>query len=461
MIIEEFVRNILNTSYETFDQPTIIRTKNHILDVIGCIMAGVNDRNCSSLARLVSQWGGKAESTVLAHGIKAPACSVAMVNGMMARAFDFDPIDINVRGVNYPSHISATNVPVALAMAEACHSNGKELITALILGDDISARMRVASDSSNRPGWDSTGTLNVFGATAVAGNLARLNESQLMNAFGIAISQLAGTFQGVYDGVSLVKLHSGLGARAGIFSVQVSLMGLPGVKDPLFGKYGYYDLYSRNLSPGVLVADLGRNFYSDTAFKPYPSCRGTHSAVDCALEIVHKYEFQPGDINKITIKTGPGTQGIFAFLGQPFSIGIDPQVSAGFSLQYTVANALFRKEVRLEHFTEEFIRNPEFTKFLQKVEIPISLPAGRSPTAAEVVVSMQDGRVFAAQRDIPSGDSIRSPLSEKEIRDKFRTNTVFSRKISKDNAEQALKLVDGLDRLDNISELVNLLVPET
>jgi 2-methylcitrate dehydratase PrpD len=39
----------------------------------------------------------------------------------------------------------------------------------------------------------------MFGATAIAGRLAGLNEQELVNAFGIVVNQLSGTMQTFFD----------------------------------------------------------------------------------------------------------------------------------------------------------------------------------------------------------------------------------------------------------------------
>jgi 2-methylcitrate dehydratase PrpD len=141
-----------------------------------------------------------------------------MVNSVFARSYDFEPTGALVEGKSTPSHISGTTVPAALAVAELKGASGKELLTAMILGDDLASRIVAASQLNIDSGWDSTGTVNVFGAAAVAGKLWGLNERQMVNTFGIAINQMAGTFLNIFDYAHTFKLPQGLAAQAGIFS---------------------------------------------------------------------------------------------------------------------------------------------------------------------------------------------------------------------------------------------------
>jgi 2-methylcitrate dehydratase PrpD len=219
--------NILNTRFEDFDQDVIENAKNRIIDVIGCTIAGANIPPSTMLADMVRDWGGKGESTILVHGGKVLAHNAGMVNTVMARVLDYEPIGPN------RLHRSATTIPAAFAVAEQKGANGKELITALVLGEDLASRIIAASEHHADMGWEPMGTVNTFGAAAIAGKLGGFNEYQMLNAFGIALDQLAGTVQSVMDGTHAFVLPQALATRAGIFSAELAGRGFTGVKDAL------------------------------------------------------------------------------------------------------------------------------------------------------------------------------------------------------------------------------------
>ena len=178
-ISQQFATNIVETDFSTLDDTAIERARWRILDAIGCLVAGANAAGCRAMLSMVKKWGGATESTILVHGIKSPAFHAAMVNSLMTRSFDFEPVDAEGENRSSPAHISGTTVPTALAMGEYKAIGGKELITALVLGDDISSRLGVASGFDFELGWDNTGTINEFGATAIAGKLLGLNAKQM------------------------------------------------------------------------------------------------------------------------------------------------------------------------------------------------------------------------------------------------------------------------------------------
>jgi len=113
--LERLTANVLETRFENFDQSTVENAKARIIDVIGCLIGGANAPGNSELIDLVRDWGGKEEATILIHGGKAPAHNVAMVDSIMARSFDFEPVSPLVDGTSMPGHISGTTVMTAMA----------------------------------------------------------------------------------------------------------------------------------------------------------------------------------------------------------------------------------------------------------------------------------------------------------------------------------------------------------
>ena len=153
--IEAFSANVVNTCFEDFDKATVELAKNRVIDVLGCLIGGANAPGNAALFKLVKGWAGKKESTILIHGGKAPAQNVAMMNTIMARSFDFEVMSYAINGQYMASHHAATLVPTSLALSEAYGANGKEMLTAMLVGDDMAARIQTAS--TGHPiglGWD-------------------------------------------------------------------------------------------------------------------------------------------------------------------------------------------------------------------------------------------------------------------------------------------------------------------
>jgi 2-methylcitrate dehydratase PrpD len=454
--VEALSANILDTRFENFDRVTLDNAINRIIDVLGCAIGGARAAGNEALVNLVKGWGGSPEATIFVHGGRVPAHNAAMVNSIMVRSFDFEPVNPLVDGIQLPAHISGTTVVTAFAAGEMAGCSGKELITALLVGDDTAIRVLGASRFRLAEGWCNTGTVNQFGAAATAGRLLGLDRRQMINTFGIILSQLAGSLQNVWDGTTAFKLPQGLSARNGIFSVQLAKAGWAAPEDALLSRFGYYHLYTTGCAnPDFLTRDLGKKYYTDSVFKPYPCCRGTHASIECALRLVQKYEIRARDIEKAVIYLSEADAE--AFIGQPFTIGGFPQASAAFNCRYTTAIALLKGCVRPGHFSEESTSDPEIIALANRIQVS-KLPEAQE-LSAKLVLKMKDGRELSEFTDAPRGDALRNPMTREDIIDKFFINITHSKSVTEDKARRLLDLLIELEKVDDVGNIIGLLVP--
>lgn len=453
--IEKLAANVMTTRFENFDAKTLEAAKIRIIDTLGCLIGGSGDTGNPELVRLMKKTGGKKEATILVHGGKVPVGNAALVNCVMARSFDFEPVSPLVDGRSNPGHVSGTTVPTALSLAEATGASGREMIVALLVGDDIAARLLAASGFGFTLGWDGTGTVNAFGAAAIAGRLLGLDALQMRNAFGIVLNQIGSTFQIIWDGTIAFKLPQGLSAQAGIFSAQLAKAGWTGPVDALMSQFGYYKMFTEGCKvPEALTQDLGRYYYADGTIKPYPCCRIPHAAIDAVLALRRRHHLRPEDIRSVVLELAQG--GIDHICGHPFKIGPFPHGNAAFSYQYVVATALIHGSVRPEHFTEKAIRDPRIAGFIGKIKL---IPAKDVRfEAARVTITLEDGRSFTESCDYAKGDPLFNPLSLDEIIEKFWINVDFCRRIDRQKAGELLRKLESLEAVKDVRELIPLLV---
>lgn len=454
-VTQEIAAHVAQTAFGAIPDDTVKWAKWRVIDSVGCLIAGANAAGCRETADLVRKWGGAPESTILIHGIKAPALNVVIVNSLMTRSFDFEPVEAEGEDRTSPAHISGTTVPAAITVAEREGASGKDLLTALIIGDDLTARIGVASGFDFALGWDNTGTMNGMGATAIACKLMKLGDAQISNAFGIALNQLAGTMDIVWDKVMTFKLNMALAAKTGIFSAEMAARGFTGQKDAFLGRYGYFKQYCSEPDTSNFTKDLGKRFYGDCIIKPYSACRATHSSIGSALEVSAQRDIDPEQVSEVTVNVSPG---IFnGFCGQPFVPGETPQIDGAFSIRFTVATALLRKGVKPAYFTDECLRDPKIHALIGKMKLVAVVPPAENPSRTEVLVKMNDGTVVSGSTDFPKGHVRRTPLTDEEIRTKFRENVAYSRTIPGRKAEEALRMLEDLENVDDVRKITTLL----
>ncbi len=451
-VAEILASSVLKTRFEDLDADSIEWAKTRIMDGIGCVVAGSCGDGYADLVEVVKRWGGRPEATVFVYGIKAPLINSVMVNAIMARSLDFGAVHPVIKKKGIPGHISETTVPTALTVAEAVGASGREMIVSMIAGEDLACRILAASGFGLDQGWDFIGTVNTFGATAIVGRLSGLTEEQLKNAFGIAVNQLGGTLQNIWDSANSFKLVQGLSARNGVFSAELARAGWKGCNDPLLSKYGYFTLYTSGCTDrDVLTAELGKTLYTDSSIKPYPCCRAIHGAIDSVIRIMEKQTIALQQAKKIEILLPPG--GLNTFVAQPFIPEGATQADGLFSLRYVVANVLVRKGMKPEHLTRAAIQDPEVGALAKSIVIEESPEI--SPLGGAVSIELYNGKRICESTDVPQGDRFGNPLSVEEIEAKFEHN--LQGRVTEKNRTVLREMLRNLEDIEDVKGLISLL----
>ncbi len=426
---------------------TIEAAKRLLIDTVGVAIAGSSAEGIKPAIELMSQWGGKEESTLWVYGNRLPSLNAAFINGMMAHALDFDDTHAYA-GI----HLGASVIPTALAMAECVRGvSGRDVITSIVLGVEIASRLGLSVLDPDK-GWHLTATCGTLSSAAIAGKLLRLDREKLWNALGIAYSQASGTLQSVVDGVLTKRMQPGLAARAGILSAFLARDGLTGSRDFLEGKYGLLPLYHGNgYNPRILTEGLGSTFeISHLAMKPYPCCRCAHAAIDAILEIVEGTGLTLEEVEKIDVY---GSQAMKNMCGRPFQIGQNNAVDAQFSLQYVMASAISRKRVSIEDFSLKAIQDPILAPHTGKVNVTVS-PEIKSRFAAHVEVKTKSGSLLSRRVDSPKGQP-ENPMTPEEGVAKFKScGTYAAKPLAPEKLDRFIQKVRSLEETASAAELV-------
>lgn len=451
--IVPITENVVRVRFENLPAPVVESAKRFILDTIGTALAGSSAPGVKAVLELVIATGGRPESTLWASSgaQQLPAAAAALANGVMAHARDFD--DTHDAAI---VHANTSVLPAAFAMAESRHRSGRDLITAVALGVDLACRMGLAAPALG--GWIHSSTLAYFGSTAAACKLAACSAEQTINALGIVYSQVAGNTQCLIEGALSKRMQPAFGARAGLFSTQLAEKGVTGPRQILEGKYGFFHLYQRgNYSRERLLKDLGTHFEGvNLSMKPYPCCRATHASIDTILACLAEAPFTAEDLESITVHVPPV---VMDFVGRPFAIGPSPQVSAQFSIPYTVATCILKKDIFIGDFEDAaVIASParELARRIQVVERgDVADPKAFVPIRMEI--RLNDGQTIVRDVQRMKG-SPEMPMSTAECIAKFKKcNDCALTPLPTANAEALVEQVLSLERVEDVSALGRLL----
>lgn len=230
LLAERFAHHALNICYEDLTDEAIAQAKVFILDTIGVGIAGSSAFGADKLLQAATSSEQEGEATIWGRGERVSAATAALVNGYQVHCQEYDCVHEGA-----VLHPLATALPAVMAYAEKSGGvSGKELITAIAVGVNISAGLGIASRSAMtffRPA-----TAGGFGATAAVGRLMGLSHESLVQAFGLQYAQTSGTLQPHVEGSTSLPLQVGANARAAILSCELAKTGFPGPRDVFEGK---------------------------------------------------------------------------------------------------------------------------------------------------------------------------------------------------------------------------------
>jgi 2-methylcitrate dehydratase PrpD len=344
--VAEFASSI---SLESIPNEAIERTQMFVMDNIGIMLRAYHDAEStpSLLSGAIALGLDNGSSVAIGDSRAFTPPGAALINGTLAHSLDFD--DTHAASSLHPS---APIVPAALAAAEMVGATGKEIIPAIIAGYEIQIRLSLAlnpTDHYNR-GFHPTVTCGVFGAAAAAGRIFSLDSEKMALAFGIALSQSAGSMQFLVDGAWMKRYHVGHAAMCGLMAATYAREGLRGAIDAFEGKHGFLNAYAPNPDPEKAVAGLGKDWETlAIAIKPYPSCRYSHAALDALIELRAANDLQPDDIEAVEVglpETG------WNIIGDPEESKHNPlsTVDGQFSMPFCASVALMEGGLAWDHY---------------------------------------------------------------------------------------------------------------
>ncbi len=438
---------LIHTNFESIPQGPLRTIKDMILRDLGTTVAGSSSEGCEEVINFYRARGGREEATVFIHGGKMPAPNAAFVNSVMSRSLDF--CDAMAPGV----HIGSSVVPTAFAAAElAGGCSGREFLTALILGTELSSRLNLTESAYD--GFDPTGVCTIFAATAVAGRILGLNHSQMWNALALAFNKSGGSFQSNIDGSLAVRIIQGWVSQNAITCAQFARMGITGPRNFLEGVYGYFHLFGRDrVDPERISEALGDHFeLQQMVFKKYPSCGLTQGCTEAILSLMKEENVKAGDIREIYIYVPPYAHKL---VGHQFRLGENPRVNAQFSIQYCVASALLRGHSQLQNFEETAVRDPDVMSFLEKISVtPDPQLDSRGHTALDMRVLTEKGEQYIKKVDIAPGFPGNPLTQEEHLSHYWECIEAIPQGLSKESAEIIPRLVNRMEELEDIQTII-------
>jgi 2-methylcitrate dehydratase PrpD len=438
---EEIAKLVVMTSFKDIPEETIERTKEVVMDFIGAAFAGANTTVGQLTTKYVREMCTRPEAGVIAGGFKAIASYASFTNATLNHSAELEAVALQ----------TAPNIHViiapCLALGQKYALSGREVLEGIIIGFELQGRVSLPLlEAASKRGGRTLG-FGHLGSAAAASKMLKLDIDQTRDALGIAANH-----------AGMLILHAGTMAHFlvkaafdGVEAAELAKMGLTAHRDVLEAPQGFCSAYV-GLGPAeynaeAMTRDFGNPFLISSpgiSIKKYPCCYRSHRALDALFDLVKEKHISYQDVESLEVDINQYDSFLLKYT--------DPKDGneARFSLQHILGAALVGGEVWLDAFTDEAVASEKFREARKKIRVKLhpEWPAGRIGAHIPITVKLKNGTAYR-----------REVLSPKELtRDSLlsRYRKLAKPFLSPQQIEQSVDLMLNLDKVDNVTELADI-----
>src|SRR3954469_15876787 len=192
-----------------------------VLDLVGNIVRARHDAESTDafVASVRAMGLACGSAGVFGDTARYTPAGAAFLNGALGHSLDFD--DTHAAASLHPG---APVIPAALAAGEMAGASGAGVVAAIGAGYEVTCRIALALPANEHydRGFHPTATCGAFGAAAATARVFGLSADDTASAFGIALSQCAGSLQFLANGAWTKRFQVGWAALNGLAAATMA-----------------------------------------------------------------------------------------------------------------------------------------------------------------------------------------------------------------------------------------------
>ncbi|HEY1622874.1 MAG TPA: MmgE/PrpD family protein [Streptosporangiaceae bacterium] len=441
---------VLSVSFADLPEPVVGKAKAIALNSWGVQLAASTLPWSRIVYDYVLAEASAAECTVVNYGTKASLANACLANGAFAHGFELD--DYHPRTAVKGGSVV---VPSALAAGELAGSSGTELITAMVVGYEIMARVGLMiRPTMHRRGHQGTGTCGAIGAGVVIARLLGLDSTATRNVLAIAATQLTGISDIPASGRGTLKrTFAGIAAANGARAARLAQGGITGPHTSLdLGSGLCRSFEATEESARAAIDGLGGHWHVlDVRHKVYAQDGHIQPITECLAEIRSRESFDVSDVDRVVIGTNKHAyEDIIGQIREPRTA-----TDAQFSPNFSAALFLARGGAGFGDYTQDAVDDPAIRalseRIILRIDDAVQAEYARSGArGADVAIVLRSGRTLHAEIG-----AMRT-LTDAEIA--MRTRALADPVVGEEAAAELVALVQSLESLPDASRLATLLV---
>ncbi len=238
---------------------------------------------------------GTGPSTILPTGVRTDPAAAAYVNAAYSMAQDFDDII-------WMGHTSHSAVFAALAVGEALQRDTRDVLTAIVAGNEIAARLGASCFFGPLNGQMWT-FIHLVGAAAATASLLKLDATQTAHALAIALAQPPFALQPGFFTPTSKYLAAAIPTQIGVQAAYLARSGMTGALNILEDPRGFWARFAFIPLPGMLDG-LGELWLIQTlTIKTVPACHYFQTACEATAQLLAQRAVTLDDVVAIRAAT--------------------------------------------------------------------------------------------------------------------------------------------------------------
>ena len=440
----------LSLSYRDLPQEVIHRTKQIVLDTVGCALGGAESPPAKIARAAAAEVTSAIPSTVLVSGQKTSPDLAAFTNGVMIRYLDFNDTYAG-SPTCHPSDLLAS----VLAVVDAKNGNGRDVILGTVLGYEVLCGLIDAGAKERGHNWDQS-TYGVIAAAVVAAKLFGQTKEQMANAISLAIASHISLEQirrgqiSHWKGCALANA-----SRNAVFRAMLAAKGMTGPEEAFEGKAGFFNSTGVRFEIRPFAGSADDYRIMKARLKAFPSGYFSQSAIEAILNLRSQIP-DLDDVKEIRLQTFPAGYEVMG--SGEANWRPETRESADHSLPFVMAVALMEGNLEIRHYEQMYYKRSDVRALMQKIKVRV----GEEPVAAWpdlplniVDVEMKSGEVISTKVAYHLGHFKRF-MTDAEQERKFRP--LAEPLLTKGQINDLLACLRRLDDVERIDELISLTV---
>ncbi len=426
----KLVSYVTSFSEANLTAPVLAGLSTLMVDTLAALIAGLESEPARINARIGKTIRGDFKSTILGYGVVTTPEVAAFTNSCMVRHTDY-----NDGGP--PGGHDSDIIPGILAIGEALHSTGPQVLAAVALGYEVIEGLRAAS--GGRHGWD---VMFDGVATALAtGKLFGLDEDRLANALSIGLVPHLPLNVTHVGALSHWKgCHSPLAVRDGVYAALLAREGMTGPAQPFEARGGLWDNITGPFKELRLPASRdGRLLVEYHRYKRFPAELNSQALLGDGIPAIRQWT-SAEDIASIDLEMS-----FSAWQENSDPPKWDPRnrETADHSMPYLIAIGLTDGELYLSSFTpDRYIEDARLRELMDKITVAANPDFGLD--RSRLTVRKKTGAVLV--KDVFTD----LPVSADEIVAKFNRVCAY-KSVSDEQRDRARTTWANLENVQDIA----------